>query len=63
MTLQNIQTENKSVHAVSDSSKSQQDTGVRDARVAVEPVTTNSTYLDKYCATNPGAAQCRIYDV
>jgi len=63
MTLQNIQTDNKSVHAVSDSSNSKQDTVVTDAGAAAEPVTTKPSYLDKYCATNPGAAQCRIYDV
>lgn len=70
MTLQNIQTDNESVHAVSDSSKSvsdssksKQDTEVSDAGVVAEPVTTKPSDLEKYCATNPGAAECRIYDV
>lgn len=73
MTQQNIQNEIESDRAVRDSeallqaehenSESNQDAGERDNRVANPPIETQDSSFKEYCAANPSASECKVYDL
>lgn len=65
MTQQNIQNEIESDRAVRDreNSESNQEAGERDNRVANPPIETQSSSFKEYCAANPSASECKVYDL
>lgn len=73
MTPQNIQNEVESDRAVRDSeallqaehenSESNQDAGERDHRVAHPPIEAQDSSFKEYCAANPSASECKVYDL
>lgn len=72
MTQQNIQNEIQSDRTVGESealqadhenSESNQDAGERDNRVANPPIEEQSGSFKEYCAANPSASECKVYDL
>lgn len=65
MTQQNIQNTIESEGTIGDrnNSESQQDSKDRDNRLANPPVEEQDGYFNEYCASNPSASQCRVYDL
>lgn len=64
MTEQNIQSKNESASAKGDRnhSQSQQDSEVKDSQQANQPEEKGG-FFQQYCDANPGASECRVYDV
>ncbi|HEY9614913.1 CP12 domain-containing protein [Allocoleopsis sp.] len=65
MTQQNIQNEIESDRAVreQENSKSNPDAAKRDNRVANPPIEEQSSSFKEYCAANPSASECKVYDL
>jgi hypothetical protein len=65
MTQPNTQTTIDSAHAVreNNNTESKDSDSTLDVRDARQPIQETRSFLDNYCAANPGAAQCRVYDV
>jgi hypothetical protein len=65
MTQQNIQQEIESARAVGDNKNSASEEGAAPLNVQVAPqlIKEKPGFLENYCAANPGASQCRVYDV
>lgn len=65
MTQQNIQNEIESDRAVHEpeNSESNQDAGQRDNRVANPPIEAQDSSFKEYCAANPSASECKVYDL
>ena len=64
MTSQDIHNEIEPDRTVGDrnNSKSKEGAVVLDAQVAGQPIK-QPTSLEKFCDDNPGASQCRVYDL
>ncbi len=64
MTQQNIQNEIESNRAIRDqeNSEANQDAGERDNRVANPPEEQGNSF-QQYCAANPSASECKVYDL
>lgn len=65
MTPQNIQNEIESDRAVREheNSESNQDAGERDNRVANPQTEAQESSFKEYCAANPSASECKVYDL
>lgn len=65
MTQQNSRKEIESEHVIGERnpSKPKEGTATLDTQVTHQSIQENPSFLEKYCASNPGASQCRIYDV
>ena len=65
MTQQNIQNESESARGLRDSenSESNQDATDRDHRVANPPIEAQDSSFKEYCAANPSASECKVYDL
>ena len=65
MTQQNIQNESESDRGLRDSenSESNQDATDRDHRVANPPIEAQDSSFKEYCAANPRASECKVYDL
>ena len=65
MTQQNIQNEIESDRAIRDreNSESNQDATDRDHRVANPPIEAQESSFKEYCAANPSASECKVYDL
>lgn len=61
MTQPNIEKEHESAHAVRGNNNSE--SKASDIQVAGQPSSEKSRFFENYCDSNPGAAQCRVYDV
>lgn len=73
MTQQNIQNESESDRGLRDreallqadreNSESNQDATNRDHRVANPPIEAQDSSFKEYCAANPSASECKVYDL
>lgn len=65
MTQQNIQKESESARGLRDSenSESNPDATDRDHRVANPPSEAHDSSFKEYCAANPSASECKVYDL
>ncbi|AFZ18283.1 CP12 domain-containing protein [Allocoleopsis franciscana] len=65
MTQQNIQNDIESDRAVGEqeNSESNQDATDRDHRVANPPIEAQNSSFKEYCAANPSASECKVYDL
>jgi hypothetical protein len=65
MTQQNIQNEIESDRAVreQENSESNPDATDRDHRVANPPIEAQGSSFKEYCAANPSASECKVYDL
>ncbi len=65
MTQQTMHNETESDPVVRDSenSESNQNAGEQDNRVANPPIEEQGSFFNEYCAANPSASECKVYDL